>query len=192
MTVSNPVIYVFFGLIATGKSTLARKWAARYGLEYYNSDLARKELAGIGMTQGSKSGFESGIYTADFTQRTYQALLQHAQGALRKGKSVVLDASYSAREKRREVVGLATRLQADCWFILCQCPEPEMRRRMEKRAADPEAVSEGRWEIYLQQKKKFEYPDELGDDLIILNTISEPDHLLDVLEDEIQRRKRAK
>ena len=40
-------IFVFFGLIASGKSTLAEHFAKRYHLPYYNTDRVRKELAGI-------------------------------------------------------------------------------------------------------------------------------------------------
>ena len=43
-------IWVFFGLIATGKSTLAEKWAARHTMAHFNSDRLRKELAGISPT----------------------------------------------------------------------------------------------------------------------------------------------
>jgi hypothetical protein len=42
---------------------------------------------------------------------------------------------------------------------------------MEQRQGDPQAVSDGRWEIYLQQKRRFEMPLELGpQQLITINT----------------------
>jgi len=39
--------YVFFGMVATGKSYLAKAWAERLGGLYLNSDVVRKELAGL-------------------------------------------------------------------------------------------------------------------------------------------------
>jgi hypothetical protein len=46
-----------------------------------------------------------------------------------------------------------------------------MKRRMAQRALDPQAVSDGRWEIYLKQKERFAPPTELApDQLIILST----------------------
>ena len=46
-----------------------------------------------------------------------------------------------------------------------------MRTRMEQRQLDPQAVSDGRWEIYLEQKRRFEAPVELGwKQLITLHT----------------------
>jgi len=42
---------------------------------------------------------------------------------------------------------------------------------MEQRALDPTAVSDGRWEIYLQQKMRFQPPDELAaGELLLLST----------------------
>ena len=34
--------------------------------------------------------------------------------------------------------------------------------RLAQRALDPEAVSDGSWNIYLHQKESFEYPEELS------------------------------
>ena len=41
------MILVFFGMTASGKSTLAQACADRYGAPYYNTDRIRKELAGL-------------------------------------------------------------------------------------------------------------------------------------------------
>ena len=49
----NPPLYfhiLFFGLIASGKSTLAKAWAEQKNIPYYNSDVVRKELAGLSPT----------------------------------------------------------------------------------------------------------------------------------------------
>ncbi|MDH3922269.1 MAG: hypothetical protein OES28_05570, partial [Desulfobulbaceae bacterium] len=64
-----------------------------------------------------------------------------------------------------------------------QCSEVEMKRRMDERAQDPAAVSDGRWEIYLEQKKRFEPPDELAvPELIIINTQAPLEDLLEELD----------
>ena len=44
MNHDSPQIFVFFGMIATGKSTLAKMWAKAHEMIYYNSDVIRKEL----------------------------------------------------------------------------------------------------------------------------------------------------
>jgi predicted ATPase len=79
------------GLPATGKSTITRALGER-GFEVISSDVVRK--TGGHCPDGSKAGgFERGIYAADFTERTYDALLVRARSRLLVGQSVALDAS---------------------------------------------------------------------------------------------------
>jgi len=178
---NNPVLYVFFGMIATGKSTLAMAWAKYKQLQYYNSDRVRKELAGIRPTESQKSTVDTGIYTGKFTGKTYQALLEKAETVLRQGDSVILDASYQLERDRQDVRALAIHLNSRVCFIYCQCPEDEMKRRMNLREQDPAAVSDGRWEIYLKQKQRFEPPIELAASELI--TIDTQAPLADLLEE---------
>lgn len=156
-----PRLYIFFGLIASGKSTLAEAWAKAIGAPYYNSDRIRKELAGLVAHASQPESFQAGIYSAEFSKKTYDALLHHAELALSSNRSVVLDGSYQAKMERGRVDDLARRYNAPGIFVLCRCPEELMKERMAQRAQDPLAVSDGRWEIYLQQKASFEAPIEL-------------------------------
>jgi predicted kinase len=131
----------------------------------------RKELADIHPTESRHDTIDAGIYTSEFSQKTYMALLKKAEERLQSGESVILDASYQYGHDRQDAKTLARKLNCRVYFILCQCPEEEMQRRMAKRAKDPAAVSDGRWEIYLQQKKRFEPPDELAaSDLVTIDT----------------------
>jgi len=173
-------ILVFFGLIASGKSTLAEAFAHRRGMLYLNTDRVRKELAGIAATERRPDEHGQGIYNREYTEKTYQAMLDAASGELQQGKSIVLDGSYSSRAERARVLECGNRNGAKVCFILCHCSEEETRRRLELRARDPLAVSDGRWDIYLKQKKTFEHPDELtGDQLLILDTEAELEQLLE-------------
>ena len=88
----EPMIYIFFGLIASGKSFLAERFAAERGLPYFNSDRVRKELAGIAATDRRPAGMGEGIYTPELSAKTYQALLDRAEEALQQGAAgVILD-----------------------------------------------------------------------------------------------------
>ncbi len=183
-----PAIFVFFGLIATGKSTLAQAWAERHGLTYANSDVVRKELAGLATTTSQKEGVDQGIYTKEFSRRTYDALLSRAEAAIGQGRGVILDASYQSREERGKVVALANRLKTPVRFVLCDCDDEVKKARLALRAQDPNAVSDGRWEIYLQQKARFEPPTELGSgQLVTLDTDLSITAALDKLDALLQR-----
>lgn len=182
-------IFVFFGMIATGKSTLAQLWAQEYRLPYYNSDVLRKEFAGsVAARSAGKKAFGEGIYAATFSKKTYALLLQKAEDRLNEACSVILDASYSTLASRQEVITLAERYGIVVHFIYCFCPETEMRRRMESRAKDPLAISDGRWEIYLRQKEVYESLDHLGSRLITMDTSSSPEQLLKNLKTRIVAR----
>lgn len=181
-------LYIFFGLIASGKSTLAEAFAAEHGFPSYNTDRVRKELAGIAATERQAEGMGQGIYSQAFTEKTYQAMLSRAADVLQQGgkAGVVLDGSYGSEKDRSTAIQLASTLGIGIHFILCSCSGDETRRRLELRAQDPMAVSDGRWEIYIQQKKKFEHPDELtSDQLVLLDTEAEPSKLLRVLGKQI-------
>ncbi|KAF0189509.1 MAG: hypothetical protein FD168_764 [Desulfobulbaceae bacterium] len=170
--VGEAKVLVFFGMIATGKSYLAAAWAKRHACSYYNSDRVRKELAGLAPESRQTSAVDQGIYSCEFSRRTYDHLLLLAERDLEKssGNCVVLDGSYQARDERERVLKQLSE-KGRVVFVHCVCPEDVMRTRMEQRQQDAQAVSDGRWEIYLQQKRRFEMPVELGpDQLITLNT----------------------
>ncbi|MGR0482307.1 MAG: AAA family ATPase [Candidatus Electronema sp. V4] len=176
---SERTIYIFFGLIASGKSFLAERFAAERGLPYFNSDRVRKELAGIAATERRPDGIGQGIYTPELSSKTYQTMLERAEESLQNGAvGVILDGSYSIAAGRSEVRRLAESVGARPLFILCSCSEEETERRLELRAKDPNAVSDGRWEIFIRQRETFAQPDELPPEMLLrLNTEAEPEAL---------------
>jgi predicted kinase len=177
---SKPAIYIFFGLIASGKSTLSEMFAGRHGFPWYNTDRVRKDLAGIAANERRPDGMNKGIYTMEFTAKTYNSMLEQAKEDIDQGAAgVVLDGSYSRREDRCSVLDLAMRLNAIIFFILCKCSDDVVQERLARRAKDPEAVSDGRWEIFVRQKESFEFPAELdGHQLLELDTEDSPDKLI--------------
>ena len=151
------LLVVFFGMIATGKSYLASAWANHYNLPYYNSDRVRKELAGLSPEADQKEEVNQGIYTPEFSRRTYDALIEQAAHHFNANKKacVVLDGSYQARAERdllRKRFGNQVRIV----FVHCFCTEQVVQRRLDMRASDPDAVSDGNWKIYLSQKERFQ------------------------------------
>lgn len=176
-------IYVFFGFTGTGKSTLARLWARSRGLPHFNTDVVRKELAGLSPATRRPEAINQGIYTPEFSRRTYEALLELAEQEVRQGRGVVLDGSYQKQEERQRLRDLARRYDFPIYFIFCSCPEPVLRERLSLRSLEPEAVSDGRWEIYLRQKEKFDPPAELkGHELVTLDTTAPAERLASRLE----------
>ena len=176
-------LFVFMGLIASGKSTLAAAWARQIGVRYFNSDRERKTLAGLRPTAPRAESFQAGIYSPEFTRRTYERLYLMAKTELEAKRDVVLDGSYTAEQERRRLRDLTAAQGAAIKFILCRCPDNIVRERLNIRAQDQEAVSDGRWEIYLRQKEYFSLPAELENhELITLDTDAPVDTLLQKLQ----------
>jgi predicted kinase len=174
-------VVVFFGMVASGKSTLAKLWSGRHHYPYGNTDVLRKGLAlPAGICRGD--GGEKELYSPAHSRRTYEALLEFAEKALQNDDTVVLDGSYQLRAEREL---LRSRLcgQARVLFVLCSCGEEAVKVRLAARSLDPTAVSDGTWEVYGRQKKVFEHPEELaGGGLLQLMTEKAPERLADELD----------
>jgi predicted kinase len=168
---AGTTIVVFFGMTASGKSTLGKAWANRHQAPYYNTDRIRKELAGLRAEEKRPDAVGHGMYSREFSEQTYQVMLDSANRDCALGERlVVLDGSYGRRADRDRVRAMARAAGARCVFLLCVCGEPETRRRLSARALDPEAVSDGRWEIYLHQRQTFALPGAGEDDCMRLHT----------------------
>jgi aminoglycoside phosphotransferase family enzyme/predicted kinase len=92
---------------ATGKTTVSRALATRTGWVVLHSDEVRKQLAGLEPTTSAAAGLDAGLYTPEWTARTYAALMESARSLLSRGESVILDASWSDGARRAEAEQLA-------------------------------------------------------------------------------------
>ncbi|MET8946859.1 AAA family ATPase [Streptomyces sp. NPDC004542] len=125
------------GLPGSGKSTLSGALADRLGVTLLSSDRLRKELAGIPVEQSAAAGYKKGLYTAEWTARTYAALLDRAAVLLSSGESVVLDATWSDAGQRAAALGVAARTSADLVALHCHVPDDVSAARLTTRAAGP-------------------------------------------------------
>ncbi len=157
---SQPLLIIFMGLSGTGKSTLAEGFSRKNALPYYNSDRVRKEMiARIKATDSRLEPFGAGIYSQEFSTRTYRALLRLAGEHLVVGESVVLDATFCEGKHQKDAAELALASGAKLVLIHCSCPDTVVRGRFQKRFSQEERISDGRMEIYLKQKEIFSPPE---------------------------------
>ena len=142
-------------------------------MAYISSDVTRKALAGITPTEHRYEGYGEGIYSAGFSRLTYDALYENARQHLRAGKSVVIDATFSRRQERVHAMDVARELGVKAWFIECVTSEGESRLRLVRRTeSGEETASDGRWELFQNQKESWEPVGEevATGDYIRLNT----------------------
>ncbi|MFD5583572.1 AAA family ATPase [Streptomyces sp. NPDC127063] len=125
------------GLPGSGKSTLSGALADRLGVTLLSSDRVRKELAGIPAAQSAAADYGEGLYTPEWTARTYATLLDRAAALLSSGESVVLDASWTDETQREAAVRMAERASADLVALHCHVPHEVSAARLSARGPGP-------------------------------------------------------
>jgi predicted kinase len=156
-----PALIVVCGRIGTGKSTVAQLLSAHTGFAAYNSDVVRKRLAGLPPTAHANAEYHTGIYSEDFSRKTYAALQSRAEDALRNGRGVIIDATCKPREERRYFLTLAERLKTPVFFVECRASLGEVERRLREREQRGDAISDATLDIARQQENDFPSFDDL-------------------------------
>ncbi|MBM3301393.1 MAG: AAA family ATPase [Deltaproteobacteria bacterium] len=152
----HPALIITAGLTGTGKSYLAMRLGKRLGTEPVRSDVVRKEIMGEVGLEHRLDKYGEGIYTPRATDLTYRALLDRARRSLEGGASVILDASFARLEHRMQAREAAAEAGARFRLVLCTAPDEVVRRRLGDRITLREDPSDGRWEIFVEQKKRFD------------------------------------
>lgn len=149
----RPCLILVGGLPGTGKSTLARRLAEGAGFRLIRSDVVRKELAGLPVDEPARTDVKEGIYTPEWTDRTYAECLRRAETSLFEGERVVVDANFGAAARRAAFVEAADRWCVPVRFLECVAPPETARHRIEGRRND---ASDADWAIYQNAVGKWE------------------------------------
>ena len=175
------LIVVVFGLMGSGKSNRSRALAASLNWPVIHSDAVRKTLAGLKPTDRVPVEFGQGIYAEGFSTRTYDEMIRQAEAHLAAGRNVILDGSYKRAQERSRVQQLSRDQGARVVFVYCECPPEVARERLGIRLTDPEAISDGRVELFADQARDFDpfMPDDRP--LLRLDTNRDPAVVLEEL-----------
>jgi uncharacterized protein len=126
------------GLSGSGKSIVACQIAQQLNAIHIRSDAVRKRLAGISLkARGDQGGIaNSGIYTPEMTQLTYERMLELGIFLAQQGWSVVLDAKYDRVNLRQAVLEAAQTAQIPIRIVQCTAPVKVLRDRLQRRIGD--------------------------------------------------------
>ena len=153
----RPCLVLVGGLPGSGKSTLAADLARHGEFHVIRSDRVRKRLAGFAEEQRSTQAFGSGIYTAEWNERTYAECLRRAEHLFVEGERVLIDASFREEARRREFLDAAARWRVPAVLLVCQADAEVIRRRLSARQGD---LSDADWGIYVEAAKAWEQPSD--------------------------------
>jgi aminoglycoside phosphotransferase family enzyme/predicted kinase len=175
----RPVLWVFCGLPASGKSTLASRVAKALFMSHLASDTVRK--ADHDFPADGVVAYNTGAYRPVVRGRVYAKLLNLAQEELRKGRSVVLDATFSSAQWRESAMLLAKDQNAGLIFVHSVCSPQTIKARLVNRDASS-GESDARLIHFDDIIKNFEPFDDTADTYLAVSTErSEDDSLYAVL-----------
>jgi hypothetical protein len=189
---NRPKLIITCGLMGTGKTTIAKELAETNGWELISSDTVRKELAGIPSTQHQYEKWGKGIYSSEFSRKTYERMNEIAENYLKNGSSVVMDACYGKKTERASVYAVAKATGADFTCIELVCSDGELKRRLTTRTSERGSISDGRWEIFSDQKANFEKIDDFRkEEQMVVDGSKPKEELVKQIMHEVGRRTEA-
>lgn len=145
------------GLPGTGKSTLAVNLAERAGFQVIRSDVVRKELAGLSPESSAAAGPGEGLYTKDWSDRTYAECVRRAEQLLFEGRRVIVDATFIERQRRQPFYDLTLRSGVPLVSLVCQADEATVKARLAARRGD---ASDADWSVYLHAAERRDPPQD--------------------------------
>ncbi len=170
-------LFITCGLTGSGKSTLADQLSFELGIPAFNSDIIRKQMAGISPLTPAPAAFGEGIYSPQANEQTYDELLRLAEQEISASRSVIIDACFIRKADRARFAAAAQRYGARFVIMHVSCSEAINRRRLSARSASGRSVSDGRAEIFGVQRQMFEPPETEEGRIIPVRTVTAPSRL---------------
>ena len=142
--VAEPTFIAVSGLPGTGKSYFCAKLAERLPSLVLESDALRKVL------------FPSPSYSQPESAHLFQAVHLLIERLLKKGVSIILDATNLSERYREHLYSIADRLDVKLILVRVEAPPELVRERLEARQGKPGAKSDADWIVYQRMKPTAE------------------------------------
>jgi len=138
--VAEPVFIAVSGLPGTGKSYFCGKLAERLPFVILESDALRKVL------------FSPPSYSPKESSHLFRAVHRLIERLLKKGTSLILDATNLSELHREYFYSIADRLDVKLVLVRVEAPSEVVRRRLENRPGNSDGKSDADWAIYQRMK----------------------------------------
>jgi len=138
--VAKPVFIVVSGLPGTGKSYFCRQLAQRLPLIILESDALRKAL------------FPLPTYSSPESSRLFRVCHLLIDRLLKRGTSLILDATNLSQGHRERLYAIADRLDVKLVLVRVEAPPEVVYDRLKARQEDSEGKSDADWTVYRRMK----------------------------------------
>jgi len=142
--VAKPVLVVVSGLPGTGKSYFCRRLAERLPSVTLESDALRRVL------------FSLPSYSLTESARLFKTIRLLIEKLLKKGVSLILDATNLSERYREYFYSIAGRLEVKLILVRVEAPPSVVKERLRARLKNLEGKSDADWEVYLKMKPSVE------------------------------------
>ncbi|NBC25672.1 MAG: AAA family ATPase [Bacteroidetes bacterium] len=176
---SDPAVMIFMGRVGTGKSTLANHVADQLNLKIFSSDSVRKTLAGLPLDKRTHASERPSLYTSEMTSKTYGRLTNSAVQEIEEGQPVVIDATFSSRQRRQKLRDQLEEKSIPYLFIEARASDETIISRLEEREEKEGVISDARREDFEMLDSGYSAPDELKkENFIQVSTDRPPDETI--------------
>lgn len=138
--VVEPVLIVVSGLPGTGKSYFCSQLAERLPVIILESDALRRAL------------FPSPSYSSQESSHLFRACHLLIEGLLKKGTSLIFDATNLSEHKREYLYSIAERLDVKLILVRVEAPPEVVYQRLKARGEDSQGKSGADWTVYRRMK----------------------------------------
>jgi predicted kinase len=170
----KPTFIAVSGLPGTGKSYFCNELAVRLRFIVLESDVLRKTL------------FPSPSYSPEESARLFRALHHLIEGLLKKGVSLILDATNLSERNRERLYNIADRLDVKLVLVRVEAPPGVVYQRLKARVggANAEGNSDADWSVYQKMKPSV---DRISRNHYAVDTSRDITPVLDKIVREVRR-----
>ena len=168
---AKPTVIVVSGGVATGKSAIAKKLSELLFIPHIQSDVTRKELAGIPIDEYPTKATREWLYSDEMTQKTYAAMIKKGIVLLERFNAVILDSRWSTPGQKEL---LTTNFPDGNIFQVRTTADLELRKDRLKARESEKTISDARLVVFEQLLKDEEGLFEEEDKGMILIDTSHP------------------
>ncbi len=142
--VAEPALIAVSGLPGSGKTYFCNRLAERLAFVILESDALRKTL------------FSSPSYSSQESAALFQAVHLLIEGLLKKGISLILDATNLSERYREYLYCIADRLNVRLVLVRVEAPPEVVYQRLKARLGNPENKSDADWAVYQKMESSVQ------------------------------------